>query len=137
MITLHRLGHTDEPFQLNPDLIVTIESTPDTVVTLATTAKVVVAETPEQVCHRDARLARGRASPRRCAAAAPEHERRACARFAHALASELKDSRQWPMNEGDEGRYSDRNRGCLRSPGTQLHDGWDESGCLLDTPRRC
>jgi uncharacterized protein YlzI (FlbEa/FlbD family) len=49
MITLHRLGHTDEPFQLNPDLIVTIESTPDTVVTLATTAKVVVSETPEQV----------------------------------------------------------------------------------------
>lgn len=49
MITLHRLGHVDEPFQLNPDLIVTIESTPDTVVTLATTAKVVVAESPEQV----------------------------------------------------------------------------------------
>jgi uncharacterized protein YlzI (FlbEa/FlbD family) len=49
MITLHRLGHTDEPFQLNPDLIVTIESTPDTVVTLATTAKVVVAESPEAV----------------------------------------------------------------------------------------
>jgi flagellar protein FlbD len=49
MITVHRLGHADEPFQLNPDLIVTIESTPDTVVTLATTAKVVVAETPEQV----------------------------------------------------------------------------------------
>jgi uncharacterized protein YlzI (FlbEa/FlbD family) len=49
MITLHRLGHTDEPFQLNPDLIVTIESTPDTVVTLATTAKIVVAESPEQV----------------------------------------------------------------------------------------
>jgi len=49
MITLHRLGHVDEPFQLNPDLIVTIESTPDTVVTLATTAKVVVAESPEEV----------------------------------------------------------------------------------------
>jgi uncharacterized protein YlzI (FlbEa/FlbD family) len=49
MITLHRLGHADESFQLNPDLIVTIESTPDTVVSLATTAKVVVAETPEQV----------------------------------------------------------------------------------------
>jgi flagellar protein FlbD len=49
MITLHRLGHSDEPFQLNPDLIVTIESTPDTVVTLATTAKVVVAETPQEV----------------------------------------------------------------------------------------
>jgi uncharacterized protein YlzI (FlbEa/FlbD family) len=49
MITLNRLGHTDEPFQLNPDLIVTIESTPDTVITLATTAKVVVAETPAEV----------------------------------------------------------------------------------------
>ncbi len=49
MIILHRLGHTDEPFQLNPDLIVTVESTPDTVVTLATTAKVVVAESPEEV----------------------------------------------------------------------------------------
>jgi uncharacterized protein YlzI (FlbEa/FlbD family) len=49
MIVLHRLGHTDESFQLNPDLIVTIESTPDTVITLATTAKVVVAESPEEV----------------------------------------------------------------------------------------
>jgi flagellar protein FlbD len=49
MITLHRLGHTNEPFQLNPDLIVTVESTPDTVVSLATTAKVVVSETPEEV----------------------------------------------------------------------------------------
>ena len=49
MITLHRLGHADEPFQLNPDLIVTVESTPDTVVTLATTAKVVVAESPDEV----------------------------------------------------------------------------------------
>jgi uncharacterized protein YlzI (FlbEa/FlbD family) len=49
VIILHRLGHSDESFQLNPDLIVTIESTPDTVVTLATTAKVVVAETPQEV----------------------------------------------------------------------------------------
>jgi uncharacterized protein YlzI (FlbEa/FlbD family) len=49
VITLNRLGHSDEPFQLNPDLIVTIESTPDTVITLATTAKVVVAETPDEV----------------------------------------------------------------------------------------
>ncbi|HEY3760023.1 MAG TPA: flagellar FlbD family protein [Solirubrobacteraceae bacterium] len=49
MITLHKLGRAGEAFQLNPDLIVTIESTPDTVVTLATTAKVVVAETPEEV----------------------------------------------------------------------------------------
>ena len=49
MITLNRLGHTDEPFQLNIDMIVTIESTPDTVITLATGAKVVVAETPAEV----------------------------------------------------------------------------------------
>jgi uncharacterized protein YlzI (FlbEa/FlbD family) len=49
MITLNRLGHTDEPFQLNPDMIVSVESTPDTVIALATGAKIVVAETPEQV----------------------------------------------------------------------------------------
>ncbi len=49
MITLNRLGHHDEPFHLNIDMIVTVESTPDTVITLATGAKVVVAETPEQV----------------------------------------------------------------------------------------
>jgi flagellar protein FlbD len=49
MIVLHRLGHAAEPFQLNPDLIVTVESTPDTVVTLATTAKIVVSESPEEV----------------------------------------------------------------------------------------
>ena len=35
MITLNRLGHSDEPFHLNPDMIVTVESTPDTVITLA------------------------------------------------------------------------------------------------------
>jgi flagellar protein FlbD len=49
MITLNRLGHSDEPFQLNMDMIVTVESTPDTVITLATGAKVVVAETPAEV----------------------------------------------------------------------------------------
>ena len=49
MITLHRLGQSDEPFQLNPDMIVTVESTPDTVIALATGAKVVVAETPQEV----------------------------------------------------------------------------------------
>ena len=30
MITLNRLGHHDEPFHLNIDMIVTVESTPDT-----------------------------------------------------------------------------------------------------------
>jgi uncharacterized protein YlzI (FlbEa/FlbD family) len=49
MITLNRLGHSDEPFQLNPDMIVTVESTPDTVIALATGVKVVVSETPEEV----------------------------------------------------------------------------------------
>jgi flagellar protein FlbD len=49
MITLNRLGHSDEPFQLNPEMIVTVESTPDTVIALATGAKVVVSETPEEV----------------------------------------------------------------------------------------
>jgi flagellar protein FlbD len=49
MITLRRLGNSDEPFQLNPDMIVTVESTPDTVIGLATGAKVVVCETPEEV----------------------------------------------------------------------------------------
>jgi len=49
MITLNRLGHSDEPFQLNPDMIVTVESTPDTVIALATGTKVVVAETPQEV----------------------------------------------------------------------------------------
>ncbi len=49
MITLSRLGHSDEHFQLNPDMIVTVESTPDTVIALATGAKVVVTETPQEV----------------------------------------------------------------------------------------
>jgi flagellar protein FlbD len=49
VIRLHRLGHRDEVFHLNPDLILTIESTPDTVVTLTTHSKVLVAERPEEV----------------------------------------------------------------------------------------
>jgi flagellar protein FlbD len=49
MITLHRLGHAVEPFQLNPDLIMTVEANPDTVITLTTGTKVVVAESPERV----------------------------------------------------------------------------------------
>lgn len=49
MITLHKLGHGTECFSLNPDLIVSIESTPDTVITLATTSKVLVAERPEEI----------------------------------------------------------------------------------------
>jgi uncharacterized protein YlzI (FlbEa/FlbD family) len=49
MITLHRLGHAVEPFQLNPDLIVTVEANPDTVITLTTGIKIVVAEPAERV----------------------------------------------------------------------------------------
>jgi flagellar protein FlbD len=49
VIRLHRLGHRDEVFHLNPDLIVMIESTPDTVVSLTTHSKVLVAERPEEV----------------------------------------------------------------------------------------
>lgn len=49
VIRLHRLGHPDEDFHLNPDLIVSIESTPDTVVTLTTHTKLIVAERPQQV----------------------------------------------------------------------------------------
>jgi flagellar protein FlbD len=49
MITLHRLGHGAEPFELNPDLIVTVEANPDTVITLTTGTKIVVAEPPDRV----------------------------------------------------------------------------------------
>ena len=49
MIPLHRLGHSEEPFHLNPDLVVTVEANPDTVVALSTGIKIVVHETPEQV----------------------------------------------------------------------------------------
>lgn len=52
MITLNRLGHNNEPFQLNTDMIVTVESTPDTVITLATGAKIVVAQTPAEVAQK-------------------------------------------------------------------------------------
>lgn len=49
MITLHRLGHDASPFQLNPDLIVTIEANPDSVITLSTGTKVLVSESPAEV----------------------------------------------------------------------------------------
>ena len=49
MIRLHRLGHPDEVFHLNPDLIIAIEATPDTVVSLITHSKLLVEERPEQV----------------------------------------------------------------------------------------
>jgi flagellar protein FlbD len=59
MITLHRLGHdAEEPFYMNPDLILTIEANPDTVITLTTGAKIVVAESAELVAQkvRDCRV---------------------------------------------------------------------------------
>jgi flagellar protein FlbD len=49
MISLHRIGTDHSQFQLNPDLVMTIEANPDTVLTLTTGAKIVVAETPEMV----------------------------------------------------------------------------------------
>jgi flagellar protein FlbD len=82
MIDLRRLGHSHEPFQLNPDMIVTVEATPDTVITLATGAKIVVAETPADVAAAvrayradvlGEALARRR-GPRRTAPQAPQRE---------------------------------------------------------------
>jgi flagellar protein FlbD len=49
VIRLRRLGSKAEAFYLNPDLIVTVESTPDTIVTLTTHTKVLVADSPEDV----------------------------------------------------------------------------------------
>jgi uncharacterized protein YlzI (FlbEa/FlbD family) len=49
MITLHRLGHTPEPFALNPDLIVTVEAAHDTHITLSTGLRLAVTESMEEV----------------------------------------------------------------------------------------
>jgi flagellar protein FlbD len=49
MILLHRIGHTHEEVIVNADVLVMAEAHPDTVVTLATGARLVVAETPEEV----------------------------------------------------------------------------------------
>jgi flagellar protein FlbD len=49
MIELHRLGKGDEPFQLNPDLVMTVEAVPDTTIVLTTGNRVVVTESVEQV----------------------------------------------------------------------------------------
>jgi uncharacterized protein YlzI (FlbEa/FlbD family) len=49
VIRLHRLGHPDECYHLNPDLIISIESTPDTVLTLTTHSKVIVREPADEV----------------------------------------------------------------------------------------
>jgi flagellar protein FlbD len=49
MITLHRLGHEHEEFELNPDLIATVEARPDTTVHLATGERLLIEETPREV----------------------------------------------------------------------------------------
>ncbi len=49
MIRLHRLSARAEVFYLNPDLILSIESTPDTVLTLTTHQKMLISDTPETV----------------------------------------------------------------------------------------
>ncbi|HEX4752456.1 MAG TPA: flagellar FlbD family protein [Solirubrobacterales bacterium] len=49
MIRLHRLGGSEHEFDLNPDLVLSVESTPDTVVTLTTGAKIIVTESPDSV----------------------------------------------------------------------------------------
>jgi flagellar protein FlbD len=49
MIRLHRLGGSEHEFDLNPDLVLTVESSPDTTVTLTTGSKLVVAESPDSV----------------------------------------------------------------------------------------
>jgi flagellar protein FlbD len=49
VIALHRLGHAEHEFHVNPDLIVTIDANPDTVITLANGTKLVVAEAPATV----------------------------------------------------------------------------------------
>ena len=58
MIRLHKLGHTPQPFHLNPDLVLTVEANPDTVVTLTTGSRLLVCETP----------GRGRRTPCVCGA---------------------------------------------------------------------
>jgi flagellar protein FlbD len=52
MIKLHRLGHQAEEFQVNQELIVTVEANPDTVITLATGHKIPVVESPDRVAER-------------------------------------------------------------------------------------
>ena len=49
MIRLHRLSARAEVFYLNPDLIISIDSTPDTVLTLTTHQKVLVSDSPDVV----------------------------------------------------------------------------------------
>jgi flagellar protein FlbD len=52
MIKLHRLGHQAEEFQVNQELIVSVEANPDTVITLATGHKIPVVESPDRIAER-------------------------------------------------------------------------------------
>jgi flagellar protein FlbD len=56
MIRLTRLNH--EPFYLNADLIVHVESTPDTVIALSNGSRIVVEEKAEEVARRVVELRR-------------------------------------------------------------------------------
>jgi uncharacterized protein YlzI (FlbEa/FlbD family) len=49
VIALRRLSPRREPLHLNPDLIATVEACPDTVVSVTTGARIVVAESPEEL----------------------------------------------------------------------------------------
>jgi flagellar protein FlbD len=69
VIALHRITHPDQPLQLNPDLMLTVEAHPDTVVTLTTGSRIIVIESPDEV----SQLVRAwRASVLVLALAAPE-----------------------------------------------------------------
>jgi len=50
VIRLHRLNKKE--YFLNSDLILTIEAVPDTLITLTTGEKLLVRETPSEVCER-------------------------------------------------------------------------------------
>jgi uncharacterized protein YlzI (FlbEa/FlbD family) len=49
VIRLHRLGKPGDTFFLNPDLVLSIETTPDTLLALTTHTKVLISETPDEV----------------------------------------------------------------------------------------
>lgn len=49
MVRLHRIGEDGAEFDLNPDLVLSVEACPDTIVSLTTGAKLVVSESPDSV----------------------------------------------------------------------------------------
>jgi uncharacterized protein YlzI (FlbEa/FlbD family) len=52
MITLHRLGHPEEDFYVNHEMVVAVEANPDTVIRLVTGDKLLVAESAQEVAQR-------------------------------------------------------------------------------------